>query len=238
MPNWCNNSLSISCEKEHSQELASFKEKAKHIANRVAFKDLEKTKAKYLKENKKRYRDKIDEFAEHSAMSVEDFFKNVLYYKPIYGTKDYGTKDFCESSTELSLTKFYPTPEELENEKAFTYGGENKEEQDNLRKELVKKYGFENGNSWRVANWGCKWDVDAKLSMDTETEICYLFDTAWSPCVNWLGEVSKQYPNLKFHLYYDEPGMGFKGEATAVDGDLHDECFGYTDEDYEIEEEN
>jgi len=62
---------------------------------------------------------------------------------------------------------------------------------------------------WNVRNWGTKWDVsvhdddkypETELYEDTGDSLCYKFNTAWSPPVPVIGELSTQYPNLTFTL--------------------------------------
>ena len=49
-------------------------------------------------------------------------------------------------------------------------------------------------------------------------------DSAWSPPIEWLRKVARDYPNLFFRLRYAEEGVGFMGVATAEDGEMVDEC--------------
>ena len=100
---------------------------------------------------------------------------------------------------DLSLT----TPE---NE--FTFAG------------VVPEPVFENKNeagvlpdwyTWRVDNWGTKWDAGHAEWIE-ENEIIN-FSTAWSPPLEWLESAAKMFPNLIFHLSYEEE-QGWGGEIT------------------------
>ena len=73
---------------------------------------------------------------------------------------------------------------------------------------------------WRLQNWGTKWDVEAMLEDYSEDYLLYTFDSAWSPPVEWLEYVAKQYPQLQFRLKFDESGVGFFGVATAENGEV------------------
>lgn len=81
------------------------------------------------------------------------------------------------------------------------------------------------GYDWERANWGCKWGADnAQLLDEGGTCLIYEFDTAWSPPMQFLQTVAKQWGALQFVLDYEEPGMGYKGLAK-VQGDVcEDHC--------------
>jgi len=72
--------------------------------------------------------------------------------------------------------------------------------------------------SWRIINWGTKWDVEDKLIKDQANLLKYEFDSAWSPPIKWVRTISGQYPELSFRLEYDEPGMAFNGHYSCKDG--------------------
>jgi len=81
--------------------------------------------------------------------------------------------------------------------------------------------------NWCVDNWGTKWDVQAKLVCDDVSYLSYEFDSAWSPPIEWLKYVSKEFPDLHFTLKYDEEGMGFMGVAQGQGGEISDNCMEY-----------
>ena len=95
--------------------------------------------------------------------------------------------------------------------------------------------------SWRVENWGTKWEPsfdgpflalgDSEADVDTtvlgqgrwtlgDGALLYVFDTAWSPPVPWLDKVAALYPALEFTLRFGEVGNGFAGECRYEDGSL------------------
>jgi hypothetical protein len=107
--------------------------------------------------------------------------------------------------------------------------------------------------SWRSLDtysnaWGTKCDLDENEQRQVANEFlehkAALFDTAWSPPIQAIEALSRQFPEVSFHLDYCELGMFFAGTATFRDGDFHDECheeksavmkiacdiFGYEDE--------
>jgi len=92
---------------------------------------------------------------------------------------------------------------------------------------------------WNIRNWGCKWDVaisDDNEFLDTSMDelkdggVQYNFDTAWSPPEQAIQELSRQYPNLTFKLYYEEE-QGWGGEVELINGkeissmQYEDKCF-------------
>ena len=87
---------------------------------------------------------------------------------------------------------------------------------------------FEGDNwyDWNVRNWGTKWDVsvsddeqwpETELVEDWSDRLIYSFNTAWSPPLQAIEELSKQYPNVEFTLSYEEE-TGWGGEHLFVDG--------------------
>lgn len=86
--------------------------------------------------------------------------------------------------------------------------------------------------NWNIRNWGTKWDVavssDSEFS-DTTMEgptpngenlvVYYGFNTAWSPPMNAMAFLSKQYPSLLFTLSYEEE-QGWGGECEFLRGEM------------------
>lgn len=160
-----------------------------------------------------------------------------------------------EYKTDLSISNFFPLPKELKDtrspvqivsEKDYKKEVEKaKEEAKNpdfqiglpitkkMSNELIKKFGADNWYDWQVRNWGIKWDVNAVLSQDTNSKLVYTFDSPWSPPIAFLMKISELFPKLVFSLAYEEPGMAFRGNATAEDGELEDNCENYTPEEFE-----
>jgi hypothetical protein len=82
--------------------------------------------------------------------------------------------------------------------------------------------------SWNVRNWGTKWDVglsngdkypDTELIVESDRELIYRLNTAWSPPVPAIENLSRQYPDLAFYLEYQEE-TGWGGEMTIVNGEI------------------
>ena len=84
------------------------------------------------------------------------------------------------------------------------------------------------GYDWEVAHWGCKWGArDACILDEWDGHIEYEFNTAWSPPIEFLEQVAKQFPSLLFLLDYDEPGMAYKGIAKFQAEQHEDHCLEY-----------
>jgi hypothetical protein len=82
-----------------------------------------------------------------------------------------------------------------------------------------------NWYDWNVRNWGTKWDVavgDEDKYPDTTMEqaqgsVIYSFNTAWSPPTPAITTLSEQYPDLVFHLFYQEE-TGWGGDMQVMGG--------------------
>jgi hypothetical protein len=118
----------------------------------------------------------------------------------------------------LSMNKFIPMPEELANTRAPTLNNTKRQRERNKR--LRVKYGFDNWYEWRYRHWGVKWDVEANMIDHKDGYVAYMFDTAWGPATDWLDAVAKKYPDLRFTLKYEEPGMGFRGCHIVKDNKI------------------
>jgi len=80
----------------------------------------------------------------------------------------------------------------------------------------IKLYGHDNWYNWSIANWGTKWDAcESYISHDDIDYFAVSFQTAWSPPVQWIDNIMKDFPDLSFTLEYEEPGMGFGGRLSA-----------------------
>jgi hypothetical protein len=76
--------------------------------------------------------------------------------------------------------------------------------------------------------WGTKWDIgvaDGSSYSDTElvytgidTEVKYVFNTAWAPPIPAFDALAEQYPTLEIELEWEEE-QGFGGTYLWVDGE-------------------
>lgn len=88
-------------------------------------------------------------------------------------------------------------------------------------------FGGNNWYDWNVRNWGTKWDVavgdedkypETSLVDESTKSLGYSFNTAWSPPVEAITKLSKQYPDVGFTLSYEEE-TGWGGEVIFEDGE-------------------
>lgn len=87
------------------------------------------------------------------------------------------------------------------------------------------------GYNWERKNWGVKWGpIESNLQNETSELLIYSFLTAWSPPIRGILSISKNYPELTFTLYYEEPGNAFMGRSIIKNGTIDDRCLEYMDE--------
>ena len=76
--------------------------------------------------------------------------------------------------------------------------------------------GFDNWYDWRVANWGCKWDVDTEGleftdNGDGTASIAGWFDSPWGPPIEAYNTFCDDMDNCSLESFYEEGGMDFAG---------------------------
>jgi hypothetical protein len=72
--------------------------------------------------------------------------------------------------------------------------------------------------SWRVGNWGTKWEVSAEITSHSVADgwINLAFDSAWAPPIAALDHwESQDSESRSFNIRYVEWGMAFCGEADS-----------------------
>ena len=124
----------------------------------------------------------------------------------------------------FTLEGLYPTPAELLNEAAFSGIADDATENEKFLHELKvkaleEKYGYTDWYNWRVNRWGTKWDVsDSWVDEHDGDALTINYTTAWGPNSMFIHYASIQFPNLRFKLSYEEPGMGFCGCYEVKNG--------------------
>ena len=76
--------------------------------------------------------------------------------------------------------------------------------------------GFDNWYDWRVANWGCKWDVDTEGleyhdNGDGTASIAGWFDSPWGPPIEAYNTFCDDNDGCHLESFYEEGGMDFAG---------------------------
>lgn len=67
--------------------------------------------------------------------------------------------------------------------------------------------------------WGCREPSKDAVSLVLNSgSAMYLFDTPWTPPIQWLIKTSTLYPSLTFHLEYEEGGEELKGKIVVNNG--------------------
>lgn len=70
------------------------------------------------------------------------------------------------------------------------------------------RYGAVDWYDWRCNNWGTKWNA-AFTEIPCEGTADVYFDTAWSPVIALMQELSKQHPECKFEYEYAEEQVAY-----------------------------
>ena len=86
-------------------------------------------------------------------------------------------------------------------------------------------------NLFKDGHWGTKWNVCYAFLDDgpTDTRANLAFDTAWSPPIPVIIQLSKQFPKLAFTLKYWEGGCGFRGILRVKAGNVQkNETYNYS----------
>ncbi|NDB56878.1 hypothetical protein EB001_00265 [bacterium] len=143
----------------------------------------------------------------------EEKIKEAILEGTYNDAKKFVLENFC------LFRKLKPMPDELYKDKVF---GAEKDQA------LIDKYGSDNWYDWANDNWGTKWGCyDTSFdsiyeTSDGEFELQINYNTAWAPGDDFLMEnlAVEDYKHLKFHLYYEEPGMGFHGFFFIKDGSV------------------
>ena len=154
-----------------------------------------------------------EEFASRTEMATEH-----LSYEEYVQT--------CVKLQPLSFARFVPEPSA-----------------DELAKIGEQSEHFPGWYEWRLVHWGTKWDAsfdgpagaivweegDVESSVESQGATIadqaafYKFDTAWSPPVPFVINVSGQFPKLQFKLRFGEMGNGFAGEGIYRNGETIEE---------------
>ncbi len=130
-----------------------------------------------------------------------------------------------KEKSELLLQNLYPCPPSLEFRLKPT--ADMSPAKDGSKEALLKalqRFKEEPANpadddwySWRVRNWGTKWDVQASITnaktfANGDTAVRYEFDSAWAPPEAAFEKICEDWPTLLFIL--NSTGEDFRGRRT------------------------
>jgi len=116
---------------------------------------------------------------------------------------------------DFSFEPFLPMPEMLSAATASFPKVLTKED-----KARIKATGFKDWYERNCKVLGTKWDVEGTIMESSKTKLGYTFNSAWSPPIQGVINISKQYPKLTFSLDFDEPGMDFAGTVVIRNGKI------------------
>jgi hypothetical protein len=92
----------------------------------------------------------------------------------------------------------------------------------------VAKYGYKDWYDWANANWDTKWGAcDVEFDEDSFSEesnsIDLHWESAWSPAVGLIRNISAQFPELVFGMHFTEEANFFAGFMVFHNGEMTDE---------------
>jgi hypothetical protein len=111
------------------------------------------------------------------------------------------------------LKNLVPFPTELEGEDILDKEGN-----------VFGKAFTDDGYSWCLRNWGTKWgDCETQITVNGDY-LVIRYETAWSPALEGLEQVSLLFPTLAFQTDWVEEGMQSIGAASFQNGNgsVHD----------------
>ena len=118
----------------------------------------------------------------------------------------------------------WPCPQELRDTVAGHCGDGYKQELNQFKMELNRKYfGHKDWYDWCVANWGTKWDIDAYDASSVSAVdglVSFGFDSAWAPPTGLYEKMAEQ--GYQVDAMYYESGMGFCGRWIDGNDDYYE----------------
>jgi hypothetical protein len=120
------------------------------------------------------------------------------------------------------LDNLLPTPKELQDTPKGSFGESDKQKTMEQQNEAnIAKFGYKDWYDWNCANYGSKWsDYEGVINTYEAGLLDVVFMSAWSPIIQGIVHVSREFPKLNFILTYEEGGMGFMGGSAIKAGVL------------------
>jgi hypothetical protein len=95
---------------------------------------------------------------------------------------------------------------------------------------------IEDDYSWRLENWGNKWDGSDHYIDIYDDLISIEVDTAWSPCDKWVYKLIELCPGVNIYHEYHESGEGYIGWIQHYENEGPEEyeevCYTFTSDSY------
>jgi hypothetical protein len=129
------------------------------------------------------------------------------------------------SRNEWDMNQLFPIPTEL-HETVSGYVGEEKAEEHSKQQESnLAKYGYKDWYDWANANWDTKWgacnvEFDEDSFFEEHNSIILHWESAWSPAVGLLKNISAQFPELVFGMHFTEEADFFAGFMVFHNGEM------------------
>ena len=129
---------------------------------------------------------------------------------------------------EWDMNQLFPIPTEL-HETVSGYVGEEKAEEHSKQQESnLAKYGYKDWYDWANANWDTKWgacnvEFDEDSFSEGSNSIDLHWESAWSPAVGLIRNISAQFPELVFGMHFTEEANFFAGFMVFHNGEMTDE---------------
>jgi len=137
------------------------------------------------------------------------------------------------SRSDWSLNQLFPIPDELHETVSGFMGrdedGNPNAEQIALEKQQAKnlaKYGHKDWYDWANENWDTKWgacnvEFDENSFFEGEcSSIVLSWESAWSPAVGLIKNISAQFPQLIFGMHFTEEANFFAGFMVFHKGEI------------------
>lgn len=138
-----------------------------------------------------------------------------------------------ETNQFIDFNKVLPMPEELENTcspvriiskeeraKALESGIPNTGLTIEEKDKLVDKYGHADWYSWRLENWGTKWNAYEQEINDNGDIV---FQTAWCTPLEVIEKLSVLFPDAVFTVQYADEDLGYNcGEYQFTNGEFYE----------------
>lgn len=139
--------------------------------------------------------------------------------------------DTDDPNDEWNLNQLHPTPIGLLN--AVKGSGSDAESEENtaLMKSNTDEFGYPTWYEWRHENWGTKWgachiQLDAsdliglRDLLGKRKSLMFSWESAWTPAIQLVQNISKQFPKLIFGFYYTEEANFFSGYCVCHNGEI------------------
>jgi hypothetical protein len=124
----------------------------------------------------------------------------------------------------LGLNHLFPCPQELEDTPSGHFIPDSDEDKKHKAREaeMSAKYGYPNWYEWCNEVWGTKWGAcDVQVTREPKHgKMLIYFESAWSPALGLLAEISRLNPTLVFAVSYDEEANLFAGWSVFAGGGL------------------